>query len=118
MGWRRAVLVLVYMFLLYFQLHTHKRMFSEAEVREFRYENDRKEAEAGAAAAAKDEEEEEEEAPWSIRKAIVVLFATTALVSGLSEVLTAQVDAAGRQLGMYLSSPLHIYPSMYLLSRS
>jgi Ca2+/H+ antiporter len=43
---------------------------------------------------------EEEGEPWSVRKAVAVLVGATVIVSLLSEVLTAQVDVAGRELGL------------------
>ncbi|HEX5034108.1 MAG TPA: calcium/proton exchanger, partial [bacterium] len=75
-----AVLFLIYLFYLYFQLVTHKGMF-----------------------AGSGEETASHSAPadsWSIGKSIIVLAISTALVAWMSEILVGTVEPAAKAFGM------------------
>jgi len=95
------LLVFTYACLLFFQLKTHAKLFADVgHVVVYKYESELKRDEALEAAGVATKEAEEEEEPMSLRRAAVVLFVTTVLVAGLSEVLTGQVEEAGKQLNL------------------
>lgn len=72
------VLLLTYALSLVFTLKTHKQLFG---------------GERGKA-------QEGESAPWSIRKAIGILAASTALIAWVSEILVGSVEVAAQSFGM------------------
>jgi len=74
------ILLVTYGLGLLFSLYTHKQYFS--------------------AGAGKHSEERHEQQPWSVRKALVVLGISTALIGWMSEILVGSVDAAAASLGM------------------
>jgi len=76
-----VLLMIVYAFALLFSLHTHEGYFT------------REAAEAGRI-------EEEAHAAWSVRRALGVLVAATAVVSWLAEILVGAVEPTAEALGM------------------
>ncbi|MCC6859482.1 MAG: calcium/proton exchanger [Bryobacterales bacterium] len=75
-----VILLLTYALGLFFSLHTHKQYFS--------------------AGAGKPAEGHAHARVWSVRKALLVLGASTALIGWMSEVLVGSVETAAHSLGM------------------
>lgn len=79
------VLLITYALSLWFSLHTHKQLF----------EGESKTANDSAPVSADKREEH-----WSIRKSLLVLGASTAMVAGISEILVGAVEPTAQSLGM------------------
>ncbi|MBK5292783.1 MAG: calcium/proton exchanger [Acidobacteriia bacterium] len=72
-----AVLLATYALSLFFSLHTHKKLFSTAP-----------------------ESEEVKHPSWSLTRSLTVLFAATAMIAWMSEILVGSVEQAAHTLGM------------------
>ncbi len=72
-----VVLLITYALSLFFSLHTHKRLFSAAP-----------------------EAEEVRHPSWSLTRSLSLLFASTALIAWMSEILVGSVEQAAHTMGM------------------
>jgi Ca2+:H+ antiporter len=86
-----VVLILTYGAMLIFSLGTHRQLFAGDDSRS---ESEReRESEGG-------DDEPSDEKPWSIGKAVVVLFVATLVVAWMSEFLVGAVESAQHSLGV------------------
>jgi len=76
-----VVLIVTYLLLLLFSLHTHKKLFT------------------GTAAEAA-QVDDEGKAPWSLARSLGTLVGAAAMIGWVSEVLVGSVEAAAGSLGM------------------